>query len=114
MRRENMTTGEGAVAIRVCFRSAIKNADIIIGTRDVSKARMVARIWGERTEGEPVTRTIFKGANRQRIVWSGGSSFRHCIVYLKGGESGHLRRENCRFSGSVQLQVTLARWARVF
>jgi len=56
-----MTTGEDAVAIRVCFRSAIKNADIIIGTRDVSKARMVARIWGERTEGEPVTRTIFKG-----------------------------------------------------
>ena len=34
-----MTTGEGAVAIRVCFRSAIKNADIIIGTRDVSKGR---------------------------------------------------------------------------
>jgi hypothetical protein len=56
-----MTTGEGAVAIRVCFRSAIKNADIIIGTRDVSKARMVAQIWGERTEGEPVTRTVFKG-----------------------------------------------------
>jgi len=56
-----MTTGEDAVAIRVCFRSAIKNADIIIGTSDVSKARMVARIWGERTEGEPVTRTIFKG-----------------------------------------------------
>jgi hypothetical protein len=45
----------------VCFRSAVKNADIIIGTSDVSKARMVARIWGERTEGEPVTSTVFKG-----------------------------------------------------
>jgi hypothetical protein len=37
-------------------------------------------------------------ANRQRIVKSAGSSFRHGIVYLKGGESRHLRRENCRFS----------------
>jgi len=37
-------------------------------------------------------------ANRQRIAKSGGSSFRHGILYLKGGESRHLRRENCRFS----------------
>jgi hypothetical protein len=56
-----MTTQQGAVEIRVCFKSAVKNSDLIIGTRDVSKARMIARIWGERNEGEPVTRTVFKG-----------------------------------------------------
>ena len=61
MSRGTMTSGEGAVAIRVCFRSALKNTDLIIGTGDISRARTVARIWGERAEGEPVTRTVFQG-----------------------------------------------------
>jgi len=60
--RSSRATPQEAVAIRICFQSRFKNADIVVGTSDVVKARRIARIWGERTEGEPVTRTIFKGA----------------------------------------------------
>jgi hypothetical protein len=47
--------------IRVCFQDRLKNAIILVGTQDVGEARRIARIWGEQAEGEPVTRTIFRG-----------------------------------------------------
>ena len=53
--------------IRVCFRDRLKNSDILVGTTDVTQARRIARIWGEKTAGEPVTRTIFRGAFAPRI-----------------------------------------------
>ena len=49
------------IEMRVCFKDQLKNTDILIGTTDEKEARRVARIWGEKTEGEPVTRTIFRG-----------------------------------------------------
>ncbi len=57
------TTPQVGVAIRVCFQSNVKNAEVVVGTSDVAMARRIARIWGERTEGEPVIRTISKGAS---------------------------------------------------
>jgi hypothetical protein len=60
--RSSRTFPQEAVAIRVCFHSRVKNADVVVGTSDAAKARRIARLWGERTEGEPVTRTISKGA----------------------------------------------------
>ena len=49
-----------AIEILVCFKDKLKNTYITIATDDVSQARRIARIWGEKEEGEPVTRTIFK------------------------------------------------------
>ncbi len=49
-----------AIEIRVCFKDRLKNAYITVVTDDVSEARRIARIWGEKEEGEPVTRTIFQ------------------------------------------------------
>ena len=49
------------IEMRVCFQNRIKNADILVGTTDVEEARRIARIWGERAEGERVTRTICRG-----------------------------------------------------
>jgi hypothetical protein len=46
-----------------------------------------------------LSRTPALRANRQRIVQSGRSIFRHHTVHFKDGESRHLLRENCRFSG---------------
>jgi len=50
-----------AIEMRVCFENRLKNTDILIGTMDREEARRVARTWGEKAEGEPVTRTIFRG-----------------------------------------------------
>ena len=47
--------------IRVCFRDRLRNADVLVGTTDIEEARRIARIWGEKAEGQPVTRTIFRG-----------------------------------------------------
>jgi hypothetical protein len=49
------------VEMRVCFRDRLKNSTLLVGTTDVDEARRIAAIWGERTEGEPVTRTILRG-----------------------------------------------------
>jgi hypothetical protein len=49
------------IEMRVCFRNSPKNTNILIDTTDVQEARRIARLWGERTEGEPVTRTIYRG-----------------------------------------------------
>ena len=48
-----------AIEILVCFRNKLKNSYVTVGTGDVSEARRIARIWGEREAGEPATRTIF-------------------------------------------------------
>ena len=44
----------------VCFTNKLKNTTITVATEDILEARRVARIWGEKEEGEPVIRTIFK------------------------------------------------------
>jgi len=49
-----------ATEIRVCFRNRLKNAYLTVATDDIDEAKRIARIWGEKTESEPVTRTIFK------------------------------------------------------
>ena len=49
-----------AIEVLVCFKDKLKNTQIIVATDDVSEARRIARLWGEKEEGEPVTRTIFK------------------------------------------------------
>jgi hypothetical protein len=49
-----------AIEVRVCFKDRLKNTYITVDTNEVSKARRIARIWGEKEEGEPVTRTILK------------------------------------------------------
>ena len=49
------------IEIRVCFRDRFKNSSLLVGTRHVGEARRIARIWGEQTERQPVTRTIFRG-----------------------------------------------------
>lgn len=51
-----------AIEIRVCFQTRLKNTDILVGTTNIEEARRIARIWGEKEEGEPVTRTIFRRA----------------------------------------------------
>ncbi len=49
-----------AIEMRVCFKNKLKNTDITIAADDLSQASRIARIWGEKEEGEPVTRTVFK------------------------------------------------------
>ncbi|MCA1602206.1 MAG: hypothetical protein LC776_11375 [Acidobacteria bacterium] len=49
-----------ATEIRVCFKNRLKNAYLTVATVDIDDAKRIARIWGETTESEPVTRTIFK------------------------------------------------------
>ena len=49
-----------ATEIRVCFKNRLKNAYVTVATDDIDEAKRIARIWGETTEGESVTRTIFK------------------------------------------------------
>ena len=49
-----------AIEIRVCFKNKLKNTSITVATDDISEARRIAKIWGEKDEGEPVTRTIFQ------------------------------------------------------
>jgi hypothetical protein len=49
-----------AIEMRVCFKNKLKNTDITIAAEDLSQARRIARIWGEKEGGGPVTRTIFK------------------------------------------------------
>jgi len=49
-----------ATEIRVCFKNRLKNAYLTVATDDIDEAKRIARIWGETTESEPVTRTIFK------------------------------------------------------
>jgi hypothetical protein len=56
-----MTHPGKIVVIGMCFKNKLKNADLMVGTRDIAVARRIARIWGEVNEGEPLTRTIFKG-----------------------------------------------------
>jgi hypothetical protein len=48
-----------AILIHICFKSNLKNNDIRVATENIDEARRIARIWGERNGGEPVTRTIF-------------------------------------------------------
>ena len=55
-----MVTITRAIEIRVCFKNKFKNTSITVATDDISEARRIAKIWGEKEEGEPVTRTIFK------------------------------------------------------
>lgn len=49
------------IEMRVCFQNRLKNSIILINTTHVEEARRIARIWGERAEGEKVTRTICCG-----------------------------------------------------
>ncbi len=49
-----------AIEMRVCFKDGLKNTYITGGTNEVYEAKRVARIWGEKEEGEPVTKTILK------------------------------------------------------
>jgi len=49
-----------AIEVRVCFKDSLKNTYITVGTNEVSEARRIAKIWGEKEEGGPVTRTILK------------------------------------------------------
>lgn len=49
-----------ATEIRVCFKNRLKNAYLTVATNDIDEAKRIARIWGEASESEPVTRTIFK------------------------------------------------------
>ena len=56
-----MIAAPKVIEIRVCFSERFKNSSLLVGTEDVSEARRIARIWGEQAEGEPVTRTIFRG-----------------------------------------------------
>jgi hypothetical protein len=49
-----------AIELRVCFKNQLKNTWLIVGTARVDHARRIARVWGERTENEPVIRTILK------------------------------------------------------
>jgi len=49
-----------ATEIRLCFKNRLKNAYLTVATDDIDEAKRIARIWGETTESEPVTRTIFK------------------------------------------------------
>ncbi|MFQ6114907.1 MAG: hypothetical protein ACE5NG_12635, partial [bacterium] len=49
-----------AVELLVCFKDRLKNTYVTVGTNEVSEARRIARIWGEKEAGEPVTRTILK------------------------------------------------------
>jgi len=37
--------------MRVCFKDGLKNTYITVGTNEVSEARKIARIWGEKEEG---------------------------------------------------------------
>ena len=48
-----------AIEIHICFKSKLKNNDIWVATENIDEAKRIARIWGERNEGEPVTRAIF-------------------------------------------------------
>jgi len=48
-----------AIKIHICFKNKLKNNDIGVATENVDEARRIVRIWGERNEGTPVTRTIF-------------------------------------------------------
>ncbi len=49
-----------AIEIRVCFRNKLKNAFRTVAAGDVPEAKRIAKGWGEKEEGEPVTRTVFK------------------------------------------------------
>ena len=60
-RDDEMIAPEKVTEMRVCFRDRLKNSIILVGTTDIDKARRIARTWGEKAEGEPVTRTIFRG-----------------------------------------------------
>jgi hypothetical protein len=49
-----------ATEIRVCFKNRLKNTWLTVGADDADEARRIAKTWGERTENEPVIRTILK------------------------------------------------------
>jgi len=49
-----------AIEIQACFKHRFKNTYITVAADDISQARRIARIWGEKEEGERVTRTIFR------------------------------------------------------
>lgn len=55
-----MIANAEAIEIRVCIRDRLRNSDILVGTTNIEEARRIARIWGEKAEGEPVTRNIFR------------------------------------------------------
>ena len=57
-----MITTAKATELNVCFKDRLKNCTIVVATHDISEARRIARIWGKKTEGEPVTRTVFREA----------------------------------------------------
>jgi len=50
----------GAIEIRVCFKNRLKNTFLIVAAGDVSEGKRIAKAWGEKEEGKPVTRTVFK------------------------------------------------------
>jgi hypothetical protein len=49
-----------AIEIRVCFKNKLKNAFLTVAAGDVPEAKRIAKAWGEKEDGEPVTRTVFK------------------------------------------------------
>ena len=49
-----------AIEVRVCFKNKLKNTLLTVAADDVSEAKRIAKAWGEKEEGEPVTRTVFK------------------------------------------------------
>ncbi len=57
-----MITTAKATELNVCFKDRLKNCTIVAATHNISEARRIARIWGKKTEGEPVKRTVFRKA----------------------------------------------------
>ncbi len=60
-RKEKMIAAARVIHMRVCFADRLKNANILVGTTDEKEARRIARLWGEKAEGQNVTRTIIHG-----------------------------------------------------
>ncbi len=60
-RKKTMIAPARVTGIRVCFADRLKNADILVGTTDEKEARRIARLWGEESVGQRVTRTIIRG-----------------------------------------------------
>jgi len=49
-----------ATEIRVCFKNKLKNTWLTVAADNADDARRIAKLWGERSENEPVVRTILK------------------------------------------------------
>ena len=60
-RKKKMIAVARVIDVRVCFADRLKNTDILVGTTDEKEARRIARLWGEKAEGQKVTRTIIRG-----------------------------------------------------